>query len=155
MREEIQSLKHSFQEVLQTIGSRPQPALAIGADPQHTSPSGLSDSMLSARSGRETRAMAMTRENSPEPVARNPQAQNSLLVTEPMGTLYEVTRLRNIRSNQAKVVRSRDESDQELDDFITRGVIEESEAEELFAKCACISSKFVLLLTQNIDSKRL
>ena len=111
MREEIHGLKKSFDIVLQALRPRQQvPGL------QQTSPGGLSDSMLSARSCRENRAMAMTRENSPEPTARGLQTQTSLVVTEPMGSLYEVTRLRNIRSNQAKVVRSREESDQNLDD---------------------------------------
>lgn len=113
MRQDIQSLKRGFDIVLNALGQKNQPA--------QPSPSGFSDSVVSARSCRENRAMAMTRENSPEPGARN-QAQNSLLVPEPMGSLYEVTRLRNIRSNQAKVVRHRDEDDQNIDDFITRGV---------------------------------
>jgi hypothetical protein len=112
MRQEIQGLTRKLDAVLQKT--------QIG-EMQHTSPSGHSDSMASARSCREKRAMAMTRENSPEPNGRGPQAQNSLLVTEPMGSLYEVTRLRNIRSNQARVVRFGDDSDRELD-FIARGV---------------------------------
>ena len=144
MRQDIQSLKRGFDIVMNALGQKSQPS---GAQP---SPSGFSDSVASARSCRENRAMAMTRENSPEPGARG-QAQTSLLVPEPMGSLYEVTRLRNIRSNQAKVVRYRGEEDQNIDDFITRGVrtrhlisrshtysrllqvIDESEAEELFA----------------------
>jgi hypothetical protein len=117
MRDEIQGLKKSFDLVIQALTQKNQtPGI------QQTSPGGLSDSMLSARSCRENRAMAMTRENSPEPGAKGLQTQSSLVVTEPMGSLYEVTRLRNIRSNQAKVVRSHDENDQRVDDFITRGV---------------------------------
>lgn len=66
--------------------------------------------------------MAMTRENSPEPSGVAEQSSASVLVTEPMGSLYEVTRLRNIRSNQAKVSRTAPELDDHVDDFITRGV---------------------------------
>jgi hypothetical protein len=147
MRQEIQGLKRNFDAVLRNLAQKPgaeetQQHTSPGGQSdsmshaiirnlvpktgdetqQHTSPGGQSDSMASARGSREKRAMAMTRENSPELSGRGHQAQNSLLVTEPMGSLYEVTRLRNIRSNQAKVVRSRDEPDSELDDFITRGV---------------------------------
>lgn len=66
--------------------------------------------------------MAMTRENSPEPAQGAGGGTASVLVTEPMGGLYEVTRLRNIRSNQTKLDRSGPDSGDHLDDFIARGV---------------------------------
>lgn len=65
--------------------------------------------------------MAMTRENSPEPVQGSNTGPISVLVTEPMGGLYEVTRLRNIRSNQATVDRSAPEEENQINDFISRG----------------------------------
>ncbi|KAH8888525.1 hypothetical protein GQ53DRAFT_724526 [Thozetella sp. PMI_491] len=71
----------------------------------------------------------MTRENSLEPGASGEQG---VTVDEPMGSLYEVTRLRNIRSNRAKTARPLPESQDELNDFISRGVISETEAEELY-----------------------
>ncbi|KAF2662267.1 hypothetical protein K491DRAFT_646198 [Lophiostoma macrostomum CBS 122681] len=79
--------------------------------------------------------MAMTRENSLEPEASHDETdrQEAVRVEEPMGSLYEVTRLRNIRSNRAKTARGAHRSSEELDDFITRGVIREHEAEELYA----------------------
>src|SRR5690242_5147861 len=43
-----------------------------------------------------TSGMAMTRENSQEPDANR---TTDPLVTDPMGSLYEVTKLRNLRSN--------------------------------------------------------
>lgn len=76
--------------------------------------------------------MAMTRENSPEPAQGAGGCTASVLVTEPMGGLYEVTRLRNIRSNQAKLDRSGPESDDQMDDFIARGVSGADLAHEMY-----------------------
>lgn len=70
----------------------------------------------------EHHGMAMTRDNSPEVVAENQATGASVLVTEPMGSLYEVTRLRNLRSNQAKVSRASPEKAGQVEDFISRGV---------------------------------
>lgn len=70
----------------------------------------------------ENHRMAMTRENSPDFATTNNHTDASVLVTEPMGSLYEVTRLRNIRSNQARVSRIGPGVDDQIDDMITRGV---------------------------------
>lgn len=76
--------------------------------------------------------MAMTRENSVEPTGSNEHVNGAVTVEEPMGSLYEVTRLRNIRSNRAKTARPVVSRQGELNDFISRGVISEAEAEELY-----------------------
>ncbi|KAK3078836.1 hypothetical protein LTS18_006503, partial [Coniosporium uncinatum] len=76
--------------------------------------------------------MAMTRENSPEAHSGGENGHSAVYVSEPMGSLYEVTRLRNIRSNQAKTAK-RAEDEGPIDDFITKGVISEAEAEELYS----------------------
>ncbi|KAK6206616.1 hypothetical protein LQW54_007568 [Pestalotiopsis sp. IQ-011] len=77
--------------------------------------------------------MAMTRENSPEQASNGEQSTGgSVNVEEPMGSLYEVTRLRNIRSNKAKTARSQAGGNRELNDFISRGVISLPEAEDLY-----------------------
>jgi hypothetical protein len=77
-------------------------------------------------------SMAMTRENSVAPDAAEDAAAESVTVEEPMGTLYEVTRLRNLRSSQAHTARPRVEGEHDVVDFISRGVIEQSEADELY-----------------------
>lgn len=66
--------------------------------------------------------MAMTREPSPENIDGHQRPDTAVQVTEPMGSLYEVTRLRNIRSNQARVSRPGLESSGQVEDFIARGV---------------------------------
>ena len=76
--------------------------------------------------------MAMTREPSPEVDNENDATPASVQVAEPMGTLYEVTKLRNIRSNQANISRTGPESVGQVEDFISRGIIGEAEAEELY-----------------------
>lgn len=92
--------------------------------------------LVSDSSAREDNMqMAMTRENSMDS-EQTPHEENSqngaLTVNEPMSSLYEVTRLRNIRSNQSRTTRPLAEDDGKVNDFITRGVISESEAEELY-----------------------
>lgn len=68
--------------------------------------------------------MDITREPSPEQGLREPD-----LVPAPMRSLYEVTKLRNLRNNNGEAPK------QTLleEDFISRGLISLPEAEELFA----------------------
>lgn len=71
--------------------------------------------------------MAMTRENSQEPEQEN---GSSTIVTDPMGSLYEVTKLRNLRSNPQSKPRQRLTSSDE--DFISTGKVSVEDAEQLF-----------------------
>ncbi|OAF55858.2 hypothetical protein VC83_08034 [Pseudogymnoascus destructans] len=73
--------------------------------------------------------MAMTRENSQEPTQSR---ANDTLVTDPMGALYEVTKLRNLRSNNlhGHVYAARPTILE--DDFISKAKVSEADAEELF-----------------------
>lgn len=105
-------------------GLVPPSGIPTGTPCSSTSPAGLS----SIRE--DNTQMAMTRENSLEP----DQSISAVTVEEPMGSLYEVTRLRNIRSNKAKTARPVPGSQGELNDFISRGTISESEAEELYKR---------------------
>lgn len=66
--------------------------------------------------------MGMTRENSPDLPGGEEHVQLPVSVTEPMGSLYEVTRLRNIRSNQAETARHETNRTDSPEDFISRGV---------------------------------
>lgn len=70
--------------------------------------------------------MDMTRDNSPEPEVDEPE-----LVSAPMRSLYEVTKLRNLRSNLNS--ESQPASNSLEDDFISRGEMPLVEAENLFA----------------------
>ncbi|KAL3292809.1 fungal specific transcription factor [Colletotrichum asianum] len=103
---------------------------------QHSGPpSGTPGNMTSPASiscREDNTHMAMTRENSPDPVSHGDPSNGSVTVEDPMGSLYEVTRLRNIRSNKSKMTRPLPEGQGQLNDFISRGVIAESEAEELY-----------------------
>ncbi|KAF4872783.1 Transcriptional activator of proteases prtT [Colletotrichum siamense] len=74
----------------------------------------------------------MTREDSPNPVSDDDQQYGPETLEEPMGSLYEVTRLRNVRSNQANTPQPIPADDSKLDDFISRGAISEEKAEELY-----------------------
>lgn len=73
---------------------------------------------------------AMTRENSIEPTAQ--ESDDQAIVGAPMASLFEVTKLRNIRSDPG--ARHHRPSGQPPEpDFITQGKISVEEAEKLFA----------------------
>ncbi|KAL5346935.1 hypothetical protein ACLOAV_008078 [Pseudogymnoascus australis] len=78
-----------------------------------------------------TSGMAMTRENSQEPTQSR---ANDTLVTDPMRALYEITKLRNLRSNNihghVNIHAARPTILE--DDFISKGKVSEADAEELF-----------------------
>jgi hypothetical protein len=69
-------------------------------------------------------AMDMTRENSVE----RDSVEEADLVTAPMRSLYDLTRIRNLRSN----VKLRPGQNPELEDFIAQGIVTLPEAEGLF-----------------------
>ncbi|CAJ2508304.1 Uu.00g094900.m01.CDS01 [Anthostomella pinea] len=136
MTEEIRRMRESLDMLIRqgTAVSKPERPPAIGLQNQVTVESGSSPAITARPPGEEDNMrMAMTRENSPDPARNGEQSTGgSVNVEEPMGSLYEVTRLRNIRSNQAKTARPQARGNRELNDFISRGVISLSEAEDLY-----------------------
>ncbi|KAJ5980981.1 hypothetical protein N7481_008279 [Penicillium waksmanii] len=141
MRREIQNLQKTIHSLVSNHeGPRPEiPGPILDSQVSPSGPSGSSQSLgqspanlSSCAKATENHGMAMTRENSPEPTQDTNLGATSVLVTEPMGGLYEVTRLRNIRSNQAKLDISGPSGEENMDDFISRGVISEEEAEDLY-----------------------
>lgn len=140
MREEIQQMRQTLNALLEegasitrakTNAEPAQPKEPDVASGETASPAGTA---LSAAREDNTH-MAMTRENSLEPGTNGDAVANgSVTVEEPMGSLYEVTRLRNIRSNQAKTARPISDDTGEVNDFISRGVISEVEATELYRR---------------------
>ena len=129
MRESLHGLISEKQAATPFNGGLVAHSLTAGTPLTSTSPAGLSSTR------EDNTQMAMTRENSLEPAQNVDQSNGAVTVEEPMGSLYEVTRLRNIRSNRAKTLRPVAGSQGELNDFISRGVISEHEAEELFKMC--------------------
>ncbi|EZF77765.1 hypothetical protein H105_01050 [Trichophyton soudanense CBS 452.61] len=95
-----------------------------GAPSDLSSTSNHASSEVRVNDMNATKSLDMTRENSQEPMPEEPD-----LVPAPMGTLYEVTKLRNLRSNQV----GKPKSTLMEEDFISRGCISLHEAEELFA----------------------
>ncbi|KAH6669797.1 putative fungal-specific transcription factor [Halenospora varia] len=91
-------------------------------------PSELSSPANSMGARRPTAAMAMTRENSQEP--DHSDQKTNTIVTDPMGSLYEVTKLRNLRSNPQS--KSRQYNTSMDDDFISCGRVSIQDAEQLF-----------------------
>jgi hypothetical protein len=136
MREEIMRMRRSIDTLIRQGASTPQSAPTVGPAETNTSPQEKKSPPEPALPTREDNThMAMTRENSVEPGANGDQAVNlAVTVEEPMGSLYEVTRLRNIRSNPVKSFRPASGPAGEPNDFISRGVISEAEAAELYRR---------------------
>ncbi|CAH0022179.1 unnamed protein product [Clonostachys rhizophaga] len=131
MREEMRLMRQSINSIL---AEKRAPNVSFEASlAAHNVPTGTPCSTTTSPAGlsstrEDNTQMAMTRENSLEPDPMNA----AVTVEEPMGSLYEVTRLRNIRSNKANTARPLSGGQGELNDFISRGVISEHEAEELY-----------------------
>jgi hypothetical protein len=79
----------------------------------------------------QSATMAMTRENSQERSGNN-DAPDDAIIAAPMGSLYEVTKLRNLRSNPRGYFQPGTVASPEDEDFISRGEISIHEAEEMF-----------------------
>jgi len=75
--------------------------------------------------------MAMTRENSQERLGADEPGSDAIIAA-PMGSLYEVTKLRNLRSNPRGYFQHGTTTSLEDNDFISKGKISINEAEELF-----------------------
>ena len=93
--------------------------------------------------------MDVTRENSQEPSLEDPE-----LVPAPMRSLYEVTKLRNLRSHPVSKPRSMLLEE----DFISRGFVSVQEAEELFDYFARIMNQLlwggIILVHNDLTSVR-
>ncbi|KAN0109961.1 hypothetical protein V8E51_006348 [Hyaloscypha variabilis] len=79
----------------------------------------------------QSATMAMTRENSQERPSFGEPGSN-VLIAAPMGSLYEVTKLRNLRSNPQGYFQQGPAAPLEDKDFISSGEISLEEAEEMF-----------------------
>lgn len=130
MEAKSQALNSAVAKILTVLELPPLESFApkpASAKVQVFSPEAVSDLLQESSKSKfgRTAAMAMTRENSQEPETRG---IDDALVSGPMDSLYEVTKLRNLRSNPSERPVQRGE----IDDFISKGKIGEAEAEELF-----------------------
>lgn len=110
---------------IQKANSLAMPAALSVTRASTTSPTGLS-----ARD--DNTHMAMTRQSSLEPPPNVDQVNGAATVNQSMNRFYEVTRLRRMRSIPTNTARPGPGSQAGLDDFTSRGVISEREAEELY-----------------------
>lgn len=129
IREDIRQIKASLDVLAREKMLQPEPTSSYHESSRNVPIA--ADEALSAR--QSNLRMDMTRENSPEANGNTGHNGNSVTVEEPMGSLYEVTRLRNIRSNRAKTVRPATDRGQ-VQDLISRGVIPLFEAENLYTR---------------------
>lgn len=126
MEENSQCLQRAVAKILGVLELPPLESFTQQAMTQVVSPEAVAE-LLQAKSEprvSRTAAMAMTREHSLEPESSK---MNDALVSAPMGSLYEVTKLRNLRSNP-----SANTGPVVVEDFISKGKVSEAEAEELF-----------------------
>ncbi|KAL2071779.1 hypothetical protein VTL71DRAFT_13014 [Oculimacula yallundae] len=132
MQEDSQCLQRAVSKILSVLELPPLESFTTQTQTtsQVVSPEAVAERLQATTTstteqrGSRTAAMAMTREHSLEPEASK---IDDALVSAPMGSLYEVTKLRNLRShpraNSGPAV---------VEDFISKGKITLSEAEELF-----------------------
>ncbi|KAM5353395.1 hypothetical protein ACJ41O_000045 [Fusarium nematophilum] len=140
MESQVQELQNALAEVQQVLNlprlSPAQPPIASGtfAEPSHpalpvrTEMQSTTD--RDSSSVRPSDVTAMTRQNSPDsaPLDR----QEDPILNTPMASLYEVTKLRNIRSNPA-VLPVISPGGTPQPDFISQGKLSLKEAESLFS----------------------
>jgi hypothetical protein len=141
MENQSQQLQAAVAEILKTLGLQSLDTFGANATKTEKSPTHAeldqanqerySPTLLGTTMRKlQATGMAMTRESSREPQIKE-ELDNETIVAAPMGSLYEVTKLRNLRSNpvetpqQPKVARI-------TEDFISRGHITEVEANDLF-----------------------
>lgn len=147
IREDIRQIKASLDALAGQKMLQPEPTSHHENSPNATIAAG------EALSAREFNLrMAMTRENSPEANGNTENNGNSVTVEEPMSSLYEVTRLRNIRSNKAKTIRPATERGQ-VQDLISRGIIPLSEAESLYTRYTHTPTQYLKIMRPVAKSK--
>lgn len=115
--------KYALQNGTPALQTAELPEVHVKHQSPQTSPSN-SDSRRT-----QALAMAMTRENSQEPP--EPEADNAPLVAAPMTSVFEVTKLRNLRSNPNGHIHGPDETILQ-EDFISQGKVSLEEAEWMF-----------------------
>ncbi|KAK2016891.1 hypothetical protein LZ32DRAFT_53627 [Colletotrichum eremochloae] len=139
MEMQLQTLQASMMEVRRALNL---PQIAPVQSYQHEgagmsqSPVNLAGSQSSPGGtgpspARPPEVTAMTRENSPEHPAQD-NGEDQAIVSAPMASLFEVTKLRNIRSDPGARVRLPSSRAQEPD-FIAQGKFSVQEAEQLFS----------------------
>lgn len=97
-------------------------------------------------------------EDTPNEGSDDPQGESDELATEPMGSLYEVTRLNKFRRRPTQGESMSPRDNIMVGDFISRGVISVAEAEELLKMCDlllafhfyCSTSCFLLSLMDTL-----
>ncbi|KAL1616958.1 hypothetical protein SLS56_011226 [Neofusicoccum ribis] len=105
---------------------------------------------------RSVPGMAMTRENSPEPPGKE-EPEEDALTAGPMASLFEVTKLKNIRSSTSERPDGTRRNPM-AHDIIAQGKISEALAEELFRRFSTSLNQYiwggVALVHDNLQSVR-
>ncbi|KAI5795007.1 hypothetical protein EDC01DRAFT_615202 [Geopyxis carbonaria] len=144
MREDTVQLQHAVEDVLASLNMRPLNSYtSVSPGASRNSSEGPSQQIAASKPPRQCngsvepaehdhaqhshRAFAMAREQSHDPHADHEGHQS--LFSSPMGSLYEVTRLRGLRNSVGG--RASAHADMESD-FVARGVLSLAEAQELF-----------------------
>ncbi|OJD29110.1 fungal specific transcription [Diplodia corticola] len=105
---------------------------------------------------RSVPGMAMTRDNSPEPPGKE-EPDEGAMTSGPMASLFEVTKLKNLRSsNSERLDGSR--RNHTATDIIAQGKISEAQAEEFFARFNASLNQYiwggVAMVHDNLQSVR-
>jgi len=129
MEENSQCLRLAVSKILSVLELPPLESFMAQMQPNKSLTPTTFEPLDAAVGSRPPRGgMAMTRENSQE---AEPHKMGDTAIADPMGALYEVTKLRNLRSNTEGRIHAPQPTLLE-EDFISQGKITEIEAQELF-----------------------
>lgn len=105
---------------------------------------------------RSAPGMAMTRENSPEPPGKE-ESEEDAMTTGPMASLFEVIKLKNLRSSNSERPDGTRRNPM-ASDLIAQGKISEAQADELFRRFSTSLNQYiwggVALVHDNLQSVR-
>nr|XP_036576456.1 fungal specific transcription factor [Colletotrichum truncatum]KAF6783194.1 fungal specific transcription factor [Colletotrichum truncatum] len=138
MEMQLQALQASMNEIQRHLNMPPMMPLHAFHEGggMSQSPVNLAGSQSSPGTGpspiRPPDVTAMTRENSPEVPTAQDNGEDQAIVSAPMASLFEVTKLRNIRSDPGARIHQPSNRAQEPD-FIALGKFSLQEAEQLFS----------------------
>jgi hypothetical protein len=130
MEEKTQQLQTSVSEILKQL-NLPSPSQGILSPSQSTTSPG-EQPVCFPLGTRYLPTMTMTRDSTPDLSVDGP-SDKEVFGTAPMTSLWEVTKLRNLRSHPENRTENRKSSTLQ-EDFISRGLLDLHSADELFKK---------------------
>jgi hypothetical protein len=159
MEQKTEQLQNAVSDILRQLNLPRMDELAsrshtTGSPPSNTDPS---QEHRSPRTRHVPHVVSMVREPSQDPSAPD-EADGGRMTAAPMATLFEVTKLRNIRNNIQAPPPNPQSATNLRNDFVAQGKISLKDAEELFQQFQVSLNQYlwggVALVHDNLNSVR-